>query len=150
MKRKKYKSERYSKPSEMVKCDFCDFVAHARGIKTHLRKAHHLQVKERVVVREVSDAPVNSIVSVSDKAILTTKVKLKVTSIEWLYEPVRTGDGKSKQRKKDIINEIRRSLGLFPIPKKSIDDIRKENDAWLNSDEGKKYLQSHHDYENKR
>lgn len=144
MKSEKYQSERYSKPSVKVKCDLCDYVGYARGIKTHLRKMHHLQVKEKVTVTQVrneSDGQVSSIVSVSETAIVTSK--RTVTEIEWLYTPI-PSDGKNTQRRKAIIQDVCRSLGIQPPVAKSIDTIRKESDSWLNSPAGIEYMKKNH------
>lgn len=144
MKSGKYRSARYSKPSATVKCDLCAHVGYARGIKTHLRKMHHLQVTEKITVTEVkntSEGQVSNIVSVSDRGIVTSK--RTVTDIEWLYTPL-SGDGNNARRRKAIIRDVCESLGIKPQPGKSIDEIRRENDEWLNSPAGKEYMRNHH------
>lgn len=127
----------------MVKCDFCDFVGHARGIRNHLRSVHQLTVKKKTTVTTVITDSENA-VKASETEILT--VKRTLIDVSWLYEATPTADGKNHIRKKKLIQAVCSSLGITPAREKTGDDLRRESEEWLNSDHGKEYMAKHHNY----
>ena len=84
---KKFHSLRYSRASNIIKCEFCDFVSHARGIKNHLRSIHNLiattnivSVPEEETIRVMSSVIENGIL----KTVIERVEKKKLVS---LYSP---------------------------------------------------------------
>lgn len=129
--------ERYSKPSQTVKCNLCGKEMRARGLKSHHRNTHYLKIKEVTQVRgsetTFTTEPVTQVRKSDPKEaiVVTEKIIVRTTFVS-----VKDLEGYSlDQRGK----EFARMMGKT-IKGKSTEQILRENEQWLNSPAGIEYM----------